>query len=889
MEPKNGQDMKSSQDQMMTTLEEAEDLTLYADETFDTDDVDLFEFTGEEDSPLTRLKLIVLSLDWEITDQILQELADEVKELGKLWEGDRVAQVYLQGLDKIGRYLRNEGAYAHPNAIKLLLTFFYDFEKIISSPDITGHEISALLKSDVRKFKILQYQISQTSLATEFAEPGEAEADQATTPEGLTPLQLLKASVLGLEWEVTDAGLAEFTQRLQSIEEACANDRSAQILIQGLKALGAYVTEEKANAHPESFTLLHSFYEGLEALLENGGLDSEQRQELLIDRVGRFNALKAAIAQAGTTVALGSGVNDVVDRVLEPQEEDEVEPPALEEEPTLELDEEPAPAGFDSSATETVAAMETAETPYPDDILDPSAIHPLTDEVADDFIEEELSIGTEISPALIDSDEELEFDEKLAASTLDSTPADEIEEQLDLIFPDSDMEELDEEAMAGESQESELSFTDDEMFAGLEDILSDDMEETGDQAVAELQAGTDEEEPPPAVAHVDDEEMPAALADADEEGGFDEDRVVAALDESPMEDLERKLDDFFGKSETAETTDQEEFEPAAPAGTDEDEATIAPALADVPDEGGFNEELVAGTIDEEALDIERKLDNFFGTSETAETTDQEEFEPAALAGTDEDEAAIAPALADVPDEEPVDKKEQVTGIIEETAVDIEAKLDAFFGQSDVEGPSVPEPSTAAPPVAEEEEAVPAAPAASIEEKLDTFFSGEGATEEPEPARETESTVAALAESVVLLAKHPTGEGLAAVSACLEGLNRQTLGPEQTVRLQLLDSAVNMLTSLSQPPTEDSLDLLDYLVTGMRDENQNPAGLAESVVRFTTWQRQILEEILKRQQEVRRQKPPELSLVSEEIRSAFTELRSSLTEELESLRRELREQ
>jgi pilus assembly protein FimV len=140
-------------------IDEIEDLTLFADKSFDTDDVDLFEFTEAQDSPLTPLKTIILSLDREINENILQELSDELDHLQKIWEEDKVAQVYLQGLSKVGRYLTKEGAYAHPNAIKLLLIFFYDFEKIISSHNISGDSISALIKADVHKFKILQHQI----------------------------------------------------------------------------------------------------------------------------------------------------------------------------------------------------------------------------------------------------------------------------------------------------------------------------------------------------------------------------------------------------------------------------------------------------------------------------------------------------------------------------------------------------------------------------------------------------------------------------------------------------------------------------------------------------------------------------------------------------------
>ena len=147
--------MKKTQRDIIPANEEFEDLTLFANESFDTQDVDLFEFTSEESSPLTRLKSIILSLDWEINDEILQELADELDNLQSMWQGDKVADAYLQGLSKIGNYIRTKGAYAHPNSIKLLLTFFYNFEKIISSQNITGEQITQLLKGDVRKFRIL--------------------------------------------------------------------------------------------------------------------------------------------------------------------------------------------------------------------------------------------------------------------------------------------------------------------------------------------------------------------------------------------------------------------------------------------------------------------------------------------------------------------------------------------------------------------------------------------------------------------------------------------------------------------------------------------------------------------------------------------------------------
>ena len=54
----------------------SDDLTRFLDEDFGTDEVDLFEFTsGEEESPLTQLKTIILGLDWNPALQNLVKLS----------------------------------------------------------------------------------------------------------------------------------------------------------------------------------------------------------------------------------------------------------------------------------------------------------------------------------------------------------------------------------------------------------------------------------------------------------------------------------------------------------------------------------------------------------------------------------------------------------------------------------------------------------------------------------------------------------------------------------------------------------------------------------------------------------------------------------------------
>ena len=289
-------------------IDDIDDLTRFADENFDMNEVDLLRFSDNESSPITSLKSVILSLDWDITDEYLQDLADELANLVPDCQGNKIASIYLQGMDKIGRYLRLRGAHAHPNSIKLLLTFFHHFEIIISSSDISDERITALAQSDVRKFKVLQYQIK---LAEEAAGRGDG---QASASMGLSEsrdigktedvLRKFKAAILELDWEVSDDSLARFAAVLQALSQEKIQNRAAYILLQGLQALGQYIADERAKAHPEAFNLLHAFHDGLEQVLDEGPNAPHQRQQnsILVDRVNRLNHLKKLIASKDTLI-----------------------------------------------------------------------------------------------------------------------------------------------------------------------------------------------------------------------------------------------------------------------------------------------------------------------------------------------------------------------------------------------------------------------------------------------------------------------------------------------------------------------------------------------------------------------------------------------------------
>ncbi len=972
------QDMNTSQENTPSEHEEVEDLTLFANESFDTDDVDLFEFTGEDDSPLTRLKSILLSLDWEISDDILQELTDEIGNLQQMWQGDKVAKVYLQGLDKIGSYLRAEGAYAHPNAIKLLLTFFYNFEKIISSKAITGDTISSLLKADVRKFKILQYQINQRKVAPGTVAEGTAEVEQAEAgeleeapavplKECDDPLTCLKASILGLEWEVTDKGLDQFNSQIAEVREQLMGNKSAQILIQGLQALGGYITDERVKAHPEAFSLLHSFYDGLELLLRDDEINEEEQQNILIDRVNRLNSLKSIIAAGSAEQVEHNIADDIIDEVMTPVEQEEV--PEVDEELlvddiqeesdsegdlTFELPEEDT-SEQEEPAVETVAraAMETADTAYPNDVLDPSAIQPVDDKVADDFIEEELSIGTEITPALAGSEEETSEEEQLDG---------ELEEELDLFFAGDgeDTFVLDEEQGEGEADSLEISFSDDDVDAefseiaeestGSEDLftavdtedeestfapaLSDTDEDGGfdeDETVAALDgeptaeiddkldaffgAAEDSEAVSEETEFISDQEedllVAPALVDADDEGGFDEDETIAALDGEPTAEIDDKLDAFFGADDEPEAVVEE-----TELLTDQEEdLLVAPALSDTDDESGFDEdETVAALAGEPTAELDDKLDAFFGTDDETEAV-VEETETAEELFEEEEDLLVAPALSDADEEGGFDEDETMVTLDGEPTAEIDDKLDAFFGTDDETEAVVEKTETAeelleeeedflvAPALAEADEAggfdedetvaaLDGEPTAEIDDKLDAFF---GADEEPamfdEPVEERTESLQALAVSLAAFAVRPSAEQLEESKNRVQQLQEEPeRTTERTVLLQLLQSVLTLIPGEADTLPDGTTDLTEYLRRQIESEDASSEVLVTAISRFTDWQKNMIQSLLKAQttpESTTIPTPKNLEQVTSEVRSGFDDLRSALKEEFDSLRSELK--
>lgn len=104
-------------------------------------------------SPLKDIKSIILSIEWEIDDDILGQFDDEVNKLYLLYTGDRIVQGFLRILRFLGRYIRVRGLTSSQDSINLLLSIYDHLETVMISEGMTEARKQVILVENIKKYK----------------------------------------------------------------------------------------------------------------------------------------------------------------------------------------------------------------------------------------------------------------------------------------------------------------------------------------------------------------------------------------------------------------------------------------------------------------------------------------------------------------------------------------------------------------------------------------------------------------------------------------------------------------------------------------------------------------------------------------------------------------
>ncbi|PIE71538.1 MAG: hypothetical protein CSA22_01545 [Deltaproteobacteria bacterium] len=145
--------------------------------------------------PLENLKAVILSMEWEINDEIMNTFIDEVNVLTQRYKGNRIYQLFLKLHDSIGKYIKIKKAAAHPSSIQFLNGLFESFESVVMNPEQKSAEAEKIILKEVNNFKMLKKRILLSKGGAMEAETASASTSSAPAPPPPVPAQKKNLSV----------------------------------------------------------------------------------------------------------------------------------------------------------------------------------------------------------------------------------------------------------------------------------------------------------------------------------------------------------------------------------------------------------------------------------------------------------------------------------------------------------------------------------------------------------------------------------------------------------------------------------------------------------------------------------------------------------------------
>ena len=144
------------------------------------------ESPAPKQSPFTELKTIVLSIDWEITDEVMDRFVAQVSELQGIYKEDKIVLVFLQLLGSIGDYIRTNLGQSHPDAFRILNSLFAQLDRVLHAEGLSEIERKKILSAELARYKklksTLQQKQSEVSAKKKPVKEKPAEAAAAEPP-----------------------------------------------------------------------------------------------------------------------------------------------------------------------------------------------------------------------------------------------------------------------------------------------------------------------------------------------------------------------------------------------------------------------------------------------------------------------------------------------------------------------------------------------------------------------------------------------------------------------------------------------------------------------------------------------------------------------------------
>ena len=155
--------------------------------------------------PLSELKNLILSIDWEITDDVLEKFLKQIQDMKLTYKQDKIVLTFLQILNSLPQYIKTNRAKSHPKTFKILNSVFASLVKVVLSRDMAETAKKKILWSEMKRYKELRTYISQGKTAAQPKAKAKTEKPEIGKITEDQPLTLTEPSAQPSEVEISES------------------------------------------------------------------------------------------------------------------------------------------------------------------------------------------------------------------------------------------------------------------------------------------------------------------------------------------------------------------------------------------------------------------------------------------------------------------------------------------------------------------------------------------------------------------------------------------------------------------------------------------------------------------------------------------------------------
>lgn len=232
---------------------------------------------------LTELKSVINSLAFQINDDTVNRLQKELLPIEEHSSENTGILSILKQMQSIFRYLNSKKDKVHEDTVPILKSIAAELEKLILEPDQT--QIDAILRESDQLYASLKAKIlSPRPLLTD------------------TEIQELKAVLLEVDWEISDAALKTFDQVTSQLIIQLKSHKIPHAFLKIIHSMGQYIASRKARAHKDAIFFLHSVFENFERVVQTPKMPFQEKKQLIQRDIAAFNAFKREISTLDSEV-----------------------------------------------------------------------------------------------------------------------------------------------------------------------------------------------------------------------------------------------------------------------------------------------------------------------------------------------------------------------------------------------------------------------------------------------------------------------------------------------------------------------------------------------------------------------------------------------------------